>query len=76
MLKLILGEHSTITNNQMNDYSHPRYKGLYEEILKDYNFRYGKFSPIPYPMHPQINHVQQQRNAKITRASSKLVGND
>ena len=33
----------------MQDYSHPKYKGLYEEILKDHNFRYGKFSPIPYP---------------------------
>ena len=22
---------------------------MYEEILKDWNFRYGKFSPIPYP---------------------------
>tara|TARA_R100000781_G_scaffold112209_1_gene79259 strand:+ start:639 stop:794 length:156 start_codon:yes stop_codon:yes gene_type:complete len=22
---------------------------MYEEILKDWNFRYGKFNPIPYP---------------------------
>ena len=22
---------------------------MYNEILKDYNFRYGKFNPIPYP---------------------------
>ena len=22
---------------------------MYEEILKDYNYRWGKFSPIPYP---------------------------
>ena len=34
----------------MQDYSHPRYKDLYEEILLDYNFSYGKFSPIPYPL--------------------------
>ena len=33
----------------MNDYSDPRYKDLYEHILIDYNFRYGKFSSIPYP---------------------------
>ena len=33
----------------MNDYTKPEYKNLYQEILKDYNFRYGKFSPIPYP---------------------------
>ena len=42
------------TNNQMTDYSHPRYKDLYKEILIDHNFRFGKFSPIPYPMNPQI----------------------
>ena len=23
---------------------------MYDEILKDWNFRYGKFSPIPYPI--------------------------
>ena len=40
--------------NSMTDYSHPKYKDLYKEILIDHNFRYGKFSPIPYPMHPQI----------------------
>ena len=22
---------------------------MYNEILKDWNFRYGKFNPIPYP---------------------------
>ena len=38
----------------MQDYSHPQYKDLYKEILIDHNFRYGKFNPIPYPMHPQI----------------------
>ena len=61
-ITLILGELLTITNpimsqqtnNQMTDYSHPKYKDLYKEILIDYNFRYGKFSPIPYPMNPQI----------------------
>ena len=42
------------TNNQMTDYSHPKYKDLYQEILKDYNFRFGKFSPIPYPTNPQL----------------------
>ena len=71
MLKLILGELYTITNNQMQDYSHPKYKGLYEEILKDHNFRYGKFSPIPYPTLTNLHHAQQQRNAKITRASNQ-----
>ena len=34
----------------MTDYSSSEYNGLYEEILKDYNWTWGKFSPIPYPM--------------------------
>ena len=33
----------------MTDYSDPKYKDLYEEILKDYHYRWGKFAPIPYP---------------------------
>ena len=49
---------NTVTNNQMTDYSHPRYKDLYKEILIDHNFRYGKFSPIPYPMHL---HIQEKK---------------
>ena len=32
----------------MQDYSDPKYKGLYEEILKDYHYRFPKFHPIPY----------------------------
>ena len=34
---------------KMQDYSGEKYKDLYEHILIDYNFRYGKFSSIPYP---------------------------
>ena len=33
----------------MNTYPESKYPGLYEEIIKDHNFRFGKFSPIPYP---------------------------
>ena len=33
----------------MNTYPESEYPNLYEEIIKDHNFRYGKFSPIPYP---------------------------
>ena len=66
MLKQTHGEHYTITNNQMNDYSHPKYKGLYEEILKDYNFRYGKFNPIPYPFYSKLHHGKQQQPKQIT----------
>ena len=36
---------------KMTDYSTPEYKDLYAEIIKDHNFRFGKFSPIPYPLH-------------------------
>ena len=32
---------------------------LYNEILKDWNFRYGKFNPIPYP-----NYKQSQSNSQ------------
>ena len=27
---------------------------MYNEILKDWNFRYGKFNPIPYPKITQL----------------------
>ena len=51
----------------MTDYSEPQYNNLYAEILKDYNFRYGKFSPIPYPTLTNLHHHEQQRNAKTSR---------
>ena len=50
----------------MNDYSHPKYKNLYEEILIDYHYSFGKFNPIPYPTITELRHAQQQRNPKIT----------
>ena len=50
----------------MNDYTHPKYKGLYEEILKDYQFRYGKFNPIPYPFYKNLHHGKQQQSKRIT----------
>ena len=33
----------------MNNYNEKDYPNLYNEIVKDFNFRYGKFIPIPYP---------------------------
>ena len=36
----------------MNTYPQKEYPDLYNEILKDYHYRFPKFSPIPYP---QIN---------------------
>ena len=34
---------------KMLDYSGPEYENLYQEILIDSTFTYGKFSPVPYP---------------------------
>ena len=34
---------------KMLDYSGPEYENLYQEILIDSTFTYGKVSPIPYP---------------------------
>ena len=61
---LIHGEHSKITNNQMNDYTKPEYKNLYKEILKDYQFRFPKFNPIPYPFPRKINDFINNQNQK------------
>ena len=35
-------------DSQMTDYTDPKYKNLYEEILLDYHYRFPKFHPIPY----------------------------
>ena len=40
----------------MNTYSKESHPNLYEEILKDYQFRFPKFNPIPYPNHRNLNH--------------------
>ena len=61
-----LGELCTIINNEMNDYSQPKYKGLYEEILKDYQFRYGKFNPIPYPFYKNLHHGKSQQSEQTS----------
>ena len=34
---------------KMLDYSGPEYENLYQEILIDSTFTYGKFNPVPYP---------------------------
>ena len=34
----------------MNHYPQSEYPNLYNEIVKDYNHRWGKFHPIPYPL--------------------------
>ena len=34
---------------------------MYNEILKDYNFRYGKFNPIPYPKITELKHQLEEK---------------
>ena len=34
---------------KMNHYPENEYPNLYNEIVKDWNYRWGKFNPIPYP---------------------------
>ena len=47
----------------MNNYNEKDYPNLYNEILKDHNFRYGKFSPIPYPMFNKLTaNIQEETN--------------
>ena len=55
----------------MIDYSGPEYKDLYQEILIDSTFTYGKFSPIPYPTFmdtfraSRIEGAARQKNKRI-----------
>ena len=44
----------------MNTYPESEYPHLYEEIVKDHNFSYGKFSPIPYPKYTNCNPNEKQ----------------
>ena len=55
----------------MNDYSHPKYKGLYEEILKDQQWTWGKFSPVPYPLLQRLQEHESHRNGKIAKPSNQ-----
>ena len=51
----------------MKDYSHPKYKDLYEEILKDQQWTWCKFSPIPYPFLNKLQDHEQQRKTKTSK---------
>ena len=44
---------------KMQTYSEQSHPNLYNEILKDQAFRYGKFNPIPYP---QFNNEEDKSN--------------
>ena len=35
---------------------------MYNEILKDWNFRYGKFNPIPYPKITELKHQLEEES--------------
>ena len=35
---------------------------MYNEILKDWSFRYGKFNPIPYPKITELKHQLEEKN--------------
>ena len=49
----------------MNDYS----PEMYDEILKDWNFRYGKFNPIPYPT---ITNKETKKSELLPKPIRKL----
>ena len=51
----------------MNDYTSPQYKDLYEQILLDYHYRWGKFSPVPYPLLNRIQQHEQQQCQKTSK---------
>ena len=51
----------------MNDYSTPEYKDLYKEILKDQQWTWGKFNPIPYPLLSRLQNHESQRNDQTSK---------
>ena len=51
--------YTIINMNSMRNYP----PEMYNEILKDYNFRYGKFNPIPYPKITELKtQLQEESN--------------
>ena len=72
MMMAVVLQYMTIQNSEsMIDYSGPEYKDLYQEILIDSTFTYGKFSPIPYPTFmdtfraSRIEGAARQKNKRI-----------
>ena len=51
----------------MNNYPQSEYPNLYQEILKDYHYRFPKFQTIPYPTLTNLHRHEQQRIQKITK---------
>ena len=59
-------------DSQMTDYTDPKYKNLYEEILLDYHYRFPKFHPIPYLNEQQsVLRRNQSTDAKTNPRSNK-----
>ena len=48
----------------MNHYPQSEYPNLYNEIIKDYNHRWGKFNPIPYPINDNEQTQIHSKNRK------------
>ena len=72
MMMAVVLQYMTIQNlESMIDYSGPEYENLYQEILIDSTFTYGKFSPIPYPTFmdtfraSRIEGAARQKNKRI-----------
>ena len=53
----------TVLYTIINMKSMPNYPPeMYNEILKDWNFLYGKFNPIPYPKITELKHQLEEKN--------------
>ncbi len=50
--------YAIINMNSMTNYP----PEMYNEVLKDYNFRYGKFNPIPYPKITELKGQLEEEN--------------
>ena len=50
----------------MNTYNEEDYPNLYQEIIKDAQFRYGKFNPIPYPNYQQLQTNKEETHHNVT----------
>ena len=53
----------------MNHYPESQYPNLYNEIVKDWNYRWGKFNPIPYPT---VTNKQEKKSELLPKPIRKL----
>ena len=59
----------------MNNYNEEDYPNLYQEILEDAKFRYGKFDPIPYPNYQQLNKSKEESNNNVNQYYAQCIIN-